>query len=356
VLSWKTESEHRQLVEEVWNRQCAIEQKNQNRREISGKVVPSLGSPGNFIKPKEQNAMSYPTEPLKEHPSAYFVQDRSNLEEMTRLEIQDSMLTAGMGGVLPELTDAGLLRRVLDVGCGTGGWLMETAKTYPTLEKLVGGDISGTMVEYARAQAKALQLSGRVQFQTMDALRVLEFPAASFDLVNQRLGASWIRRSEWTKLFMEYHRVTRIGGIIRITEASIVESNSPALTALCDLVLETCYCSGRFFARHNDGVIQRLVLLMTMHGIEAVKYREHVLVFQAGTREHHTFFEGMRQLFRVALPFFQKWTRVPSDYEHIYQQVLIEMQAPDFVATWHLLTAWGRRPENGKYLLMRDLQ
>ena len=31
--------------------------------------------------------MSYPSEPLKEHTSAYFVQDRSNLEELSCLEI-----------------------------------------------------------------------------------------------------------------------------------------------------------------------------------------------------------------------------------------------------------------------------
>jgi ubiquinone/menaquinone biosynthesis C-methylase UbiE len=40
---------------------------------------------------------------------------------------------------------------VLDVGCGTGGWLMETAKTHPMIEKLVGADISARMVEHARA-------------------------------------------------------------------------------------------------------------------------------------------------------------------------------------------------------------
>ena len=161
--------------------------------------------------------MSHSMEPLRELDSAYFVQDRSNLEEVTRLEIQDKMITAGMGGVLPELADPTSLRRVLDVGCGTGGWLIEMAKIYPTIEKLVGADISGKMMEYARTQAAAQQLDRRVEFQTMDALRMLEFPLSSFDLVNQRLGASWIRHWEWRKLLIEYQRVTRPGGIIRIT-------------------------------------------------------------------------------------------------------------------------------------------
>ena len=43
------------------------------------------------------------TMPEKEQkPSTYFVQDRSNGEEVTRLQLQDQMLTVGMGGVLPE--------------------------------------------------------------------------------------------------------------------------------------------------------------------------------------------------------------------------------------------------------------
>ena len=156
--------------------------------------------------------MNYPPDsqrefPLRENSSAYIVQDRDNQEEMTRLEIQDKMLTKGQGGPLPELTDPTQLRRVLDVGCGTGDWLMETARTYPMIEKLCGGDISGKMLSYARTKAEAAHLDERVQFYGMDALRVLEFPDSYFDLVNHRLGASWLRTWEWTKLLIEYQRV-----------------------------------------------------------------------------------------------------------------------------------------------------
>jgi len=48
----------------------------------------------------------------------------------------------------------------------------------------------------------------------------------------------------------------------------------------------------------------------------------------------------MSHLFRTIVPFFHKWIGVPDDYEKIYQQALSEMQQPDFVATWHFLTAW----------------
>src|SRR5215469_13241792 len=120
------------------------------------------------------------------------------------------------------------------------------------------------MMGYAREQAKAEGLDARVEFKTMDALRILEFPSESFDLVNQRFGVSWLRTWEWTKLLLEYQRVTRPGGIIRITEANFLpECESPAFMKLNTLLLETCYRSGRLFRASSDGVTSELAHLLT---------------------------------------------------------------------------------------------
>jgi len=100
-----------------------------------------------------------------EHPSAYCIEDRSNADDLIRLQIQDQMLTEGMGGVLPEQADPTLFQRILDVGCGTGGWRIET----PTMSLFVGVDASSTRVKYARGQATIHQLAERVEFHVMDA-------------------------------------------------------------------------------------------------------------------------------------------------------------------------------------------
>ncbi|HJT59846.1 MAG TPA: class I SAM-dependent methyltransferase, partial [Ktedonobacteraceae bacterium] len=171
--------------------------------------------------------MSTSNPPFREHSSTYFVQG-SNEEEMSRLQIQGQMITAGMGGVLPEQPDPTRLQRVLDVGCGTGDWLIEVARTYPSIPVLVGIDVNSNMVQYARTQAATQHVEGRVQFHIMDALRMLEFPSASFDLVNQRLGMSYLRTWDWPKLLGEYRRVTRPGGVIRITECNFPASSSAA--------------------------------------------------------------------------------------------------------------------------------
>ena len=41
-----------------------------------------------------------------------------------------------------------------------------------------------------------------------------------------------------------------------------------------------------------------------------------------------------------------KWTKVPDDYQEIYQQVLQEMQQPDFVGKGNSFTAWSINPSN----------
>ncbi len=290
--------------------------------------------------------MSTPTDPRREHPSTYFVQDRSNEEELTRLHVQDQMLTAGMGGVLPEQPDPAIFQRVLDVGCGTGDWLIETAKTYPMISLLVGVDISEKMLEYARAQAEARQVSDRVQFRTMDALRMLEFPADYFDLVNERLGSSFLRKWDWPKLLSEFQRVTRPGGVIRVTECDLTENNSLTLTHLYDVFLQALYNAGHYFTLDRRGVIDELANLLKQHGLQNVQTRMHLLDCRDGTPEWQPYYENVRHGFRTLLPFFRKWTRVPDDYETLYQQALSEMQQPGFAATWGLLTAWGNKPRS----------
>ena len=157
------------------------------------------------------------TNPRREHPNTYFVQDRANQDELQRLHIQDQLATTGMGGVLPEQDDVTIFQRILDVACGTGGWLIEVAKTYPTAQMLIGVDASGKMMDFAREQARIQQVGDRTEFLAMDALLMLEFPANYFDLVNQRFAASWLRTWDWPKLLNEYRRVLRAGGVVRVS-------------------------------------------------------------------------------------------------------------------------------------------
>lgn len=135
-------------------------------------------------------------DPSHERPSTYVVQDRSNPEELWRLQLQDRMVTLALGGVLPEQPEPGRFSHVLDMACGTGGWLIELAKTAPTVSQLVGVDISRRVLEVACAEATAQQVQDRVTFHLMDALSILTFSDNVFDLTNLRFATSFLRTWE----------------------------------------------------------------------------------------------------------------------------------------------------------------
>ncbi len=277
----------------------------------------------------------------QDNPSQYVVEDQSSNAEMIRLMIQDSILTAGMGGPLSEQADPAALHRILDIGCGPGGWLLETAARYPHMS-LVGIDISWRMIEYARAQAQAQKVSDRVEFLVMDALRPLDFPDDSFDLVNMRAGSSFMLVKDWSGLLSELLRVTRPGGIVRVTDSEVPQSNSPAQMRIAQMILCALYRSGHFLTEHG-GMTHELDRLLSESGCQQVQTRAYTLELAAGTVGGQNFYENARFGFQTMLPFLQKWGCATEDYDTLCQQALIEMQQPDFRVPWPLLTAWGTK-------------
>ena len=280
----------------------------------------------------------------RDNSGTYVVYERFSQAELDRLLIHDWMYTTAMGGVLSEQPNLTRFQRVLDIGCGPGGWLLEVAKTYPTLSLLVGVDINDTMLNYARAQAKALRVDDHVEFHNVDALGPLSFADEHFDLINERFGMSWLRTWEWPQFLQKCQRIARLGGVVRITEFDIcVESNSPALVQLGEIAIKAFHNSGRVFAAESDGLTKELPRLMRQHGLQDVQTRAYALECRADTPLGQLFVEDWKLLFRVLEPFLRKWTLVPDNYNDIYQQMLDEMQRPDFVAVSRLLTVWGVR-------------
>src|SRR5207244_11733849 len=93
-------------------------------------------------------------------PSGYegYVMDAENAAEMARLMVQDHLLTQAMGGLVPEQSDLSQVYHVLDIACGSGGWLLDLVTQYPHLQG-IGIDISQLMIEYDTSLATSQGLS-----------------------------------------------------------------------------------------------------------------------------------------------------------------------------------------------------
>lgn len=282
---------------------------------------------------------------MNDQPSTYLVFDpRYGKQELKRLNIQDHLITTSMGGVLPEQEDPIRFQSVLDVGCGTGGWLLETAKVFPSISRLVGIDISQTMVTFARHQAAKQQVDDRVEFVVMDALRLLKFPDATFDLVNLRFGCSYVRTWEWAQVISEMLRVCRPGGIVRFIEPAVIQqSSSPALLQFCSLLQSALLAAGYLFVQEPTSITAHLTRLFTSYGVKPVHTKDYALQYRAGTEEGQAFVEVIASAFQTLRPFLERRVRLPKEYDAICKPAQSEMMQPDFQVTWNVSTVWASR-------------
>ena len=273
----------------------------------------------------------------------YMRQRRATKEELVLLQKEEQMMTAVLGGVLPEQPDPASFKSILDVGCGTGQWLIEVAQTYPGTTHLVGVDINSQIIAYAQSQAVDHQVADRVQFLVMDALGFLDFPPNTFDLINLRFGADFLRSWDWNRLLENFRRIARPHGVIRLIEADMIESNSPAQMQQADHLLQAFHRSGHFFTPQKDGMTSGLVPWLLQWGFQNVQTVDRTLHYDKESLEGQFFLIYLEQVSRSIQAFKQKWNRQPDD-EALSKQMLEDMQRPDFEASWRFLTVWANNP------------
>jgi ubiquinone/menaquinone biosynthesis C-methylase UbiE len=276
-----------------------------------------------------------------------YVMDPESAAEMARLMHQDKLVTSCMGGVLPEIAEDDLNRvqRVLDLACGPGGWTLEVAYTYSDME-VVGVDISERMIAYAQAQA---QVRGRtnVSFQVMNILEPLDFPDASFDLVNIRFINAFMLQDKWSILFQEIRRVLRPGGILRLTETEAAMSNKLYFEKATYMMLQMFNRAGMGFSPmgYHYGIINMLPHLFRQAGLTVRGMKAHYIECSFGAEMYEDTYHEWATLFPLIEPMVVKMQlATPEEWRDLSQKVLIEMREEDFCAGWPLLTVWGEKP------------
>jgi ubiquinone/menaquinone biosynthesis C-methylase UbiE len=98
--------------------------------------------------------------------------------------------------------------RVLDVGCGGGQHAVQIVQNRPDL-RVVGIDISNTMVKRARTLAQRMNVTDRASFELGDAMN-LRFESGSFDAVY--CAGPLKQVPDKARVLRECHRVLRPGG------------------------------------------------------------------------------------------------------------------------------------------------
>jgi ubiquinone/menaquinone biosynthesis C-methylase UbiE len=282
-----------------------------------------------------------------------YLNDPENGAEMARLLDQDRTLTKAMNGLLSEQSSVENFHDVLDIACGPGGWVQEVAFVYPQMQ-VTGIDISKAMIDYAIMQAR-LQHLENAHFKVMDATRSLDFPDASFDLVNARTIAGFMLTSSWPLLLRECQRILRPGGIIRLTETDLWgTTNSNAFGQLSNMVMMSLFLSKHSFDASGNtfGITPMLKRLLGLAGFRNIETRPHAIDFSAGAAAYSAMYQNFSVFYKIIQPFLFKTQRafpqahIPDQdkVEQLYNQMLTEMLSDDFVGIIYMLTAWGQKP------------
>jgi SAM-dependent methyltransferase len=276
--------------------------------------------------------------------SVYF-NDPENVAEMARLLGQDRLVTKGMGGLFSERLDLSGIHRILDAACGPGGWALEVALTYPEIE-VVGVDVSLVMIDYANAQARVQGLDN-ASFQVMDIQKPLDFPDGSFDLVNARF-INFLPAAAWPQLMQEFGRITRPGGVIRLTESEWwYFTNSPALENLNAMIIRALKLQGESFSQSGrfTGALPMLGRFLLDAGCVNVNYRPHVIDYSYGTEAHEGFRHDAAIVFKLFQPFIVRMgVATQEEVNQLYEQMQLEMAKDGFRGLMLPLTAWGEKP------------
>ncbi|GAC1474981.1 MAG: hypothetical protein PVS3B1_26070 [Ktedonobacteraceae bacterium] len=201
-----------------------------------------------------------------------------------------------------------------------------------------------------KPKAEAQQVAEHVTFQVMDATLMLEFPDDYFDLVNMRMGSSFLRTWDWPKALSEMSRVTKGGGIIRVVDSQLggTAESSPALTSFSTLLVNAFHQSGHLFEPSINGLIDHLQDLIHQHtNSDACQSRIIKIESHAGTPKGEQGYEDVKHLFQTIRPFLHKWGQ-DQNFEQITQQALVEMRRPDFVSTWNMIVVWATKQSGGQ--------
>ncbi|CAO3685998.1 unnamed protein product [Rhizopus stolonifer] len=135
---------------------------------------------------------------------------------------------------------------VLDIGCGSGVWIMDMIQDFPNCT-YDGCDIVDVI-------SKKLDVK-QFTFREGNVLHGLPYPDNTFDFVHMRLLVYALREEEWPVAIKEAIRVVKPGGMLQLVESGLVlpKDSSSAYCKFVNAVFSVSLSRGQ-----NPRIIEKL--------------------------------------------------------------------------------------------------
>jgi SAM-dependent methyltransferase len=265
--------------------------------------------------------------------------------EVEWLSLIGPLLNESMGGPLAERSDFSGIKRILDLGCGPGSWVLEVAREHSEIE-VIGIDVSRAALEEGASHARVRGYAN-AHFQYMDGTEPLPFASDSFDLVNARTIMGFMTPELWPNLLQECRRILRHAGTFRITEFTEGLTNSAAAGRFWSFYSQALHATGRSFdpdGRHI-GIINELPRLLRDAKFTNVQLKAHPIEHSAGTSLHEGWYKNYSIVIKLLKPFVvSAGVMTEDEFETFYLQFQGEFESPKFTGLEIYLTVWGEKP------------
>jgi len=168
--------------------------------------------------------------------------------------------------------------------------------------------------------------------------------------VNARTIAGVLPKATWPKFAQEAVRITRPGGVMRLTETDNWSiTNSPAFQELAHLAYAAAHKMGVGFSPDGSdwGITNMLGKFLTDAGCENIQERTFGINYSTGAQAHMSMYREQSAFLQLAKnrllansPFD------PARYDQLLGRLDEEMRSPDFRAICYFLICWGEKRDS----------
>lgn len=273
-----------------------------------------------------------------------YLLDSDSPVEVARLIEQDDFMRF-VTGLAPREERLAKAKRTLDIGCGPGGWPLDTARSYPQMQ-VIGVDNSEHMLRYASTQGRALALTN-VDFQYANALEELPFQSDTFDYIGMRFGGAWIPRDAYHSLLVEIKRVLKPGGTFCWTEGDGGTTTSPAYAKGLYWLRQAMSLRGLGFGSGmtSTGVCPMMRPLLNKAGFTDITLTASIAETSYGDPYHSSMTRNFLVILRELSKLASYFDITNEEFESTLRDIQDEMQQEDFVNLGFLLTSLATKPE-----------